>query len=533
MPKIRKFCATKLAKKLSLEVLGRIENNELDEKEITEELIQVAFKEKKWKGCTSLVEEAAIRKKRYPGVFCFASKMMAIRVSVLALYVIPGEGPRIESLRRQKFLISFYEGLRVEAEKRQKFQENIIVKAGFDRACQEHQSSIIKSCYGGSSRKFRKGMAIFSGATLEEFTAIVDSLIQAYLETHPFKEIYDSVDVLYKVALRLKMGAYKELNECWSCRKTMDHALACGRCNVALYCGTKCQQEAWRTGHKHSCKDVKWLYDEYSKDQDVVKKALSDPEGHERRYGYKPNRELDYLVLGDRLLLRVNGLGSVSRQASVAAAFYENLSQVKQGLLWSDSIGQKPETDHVKKASFQMIRSNGIALSYPYAAIDPEDVTKSFNERNSELRQNVEKVDELVKCTHNCTAAQYLKYYTMSDDQETFDYYWRETSDLWSNELLRRYDTKRRYRNLQENLAALTEKRDSLQEVIEEIDKVLLEIEREKILALKKRVHLELLEVVGSPRSESSESTLRTFCWDMITRACTCMGLLQSNDTPQ
>ena len=430
------LCPKKLYAKLSLKTQKKIENQEMDANEIFRALIYEALDgtTELLSKCVGKVEHALVEKSRIERgeVMTYENKEMYIKVDALTRYALPDAGdvedPKIDELRIH-FARAIFTGAMADWMSRdsRKFPDDEMVHAGFIFACAYCETKIVKKCYGGRSKKFRKA-CVAQRMNLKDFTVFQNGLFEKALENHPCNVIFYALPKLAQISGQIKSGEHIEHRKCWECNKAINGPVAkvCTRCLGAQYCGSVCQEKAWKEGHRYSCLTIKKIQENHVENQKILKAALDDPEEHERRYGYKPNNRIDSMLIGIpfQCFDTKESNGNEERQLDFPSLkhFYSNLREVKKGMLWSDYPGSKPDVDSavaidgndVMAASELILK--GMALAYEYP---PGDSLETFEDRNAMLHDRWSNglifhemtFIQVPKSTFNCTAAVFLKAY--------------------------------------------------------------------------------------------------------------------------
>jgi len=451
-----KLSAKKLAKKLSPETLLRIQMQELDQKEILHALINEAFGVDALSISVGAVEREVIAQSGGEKEY-YQNRELAIKFDALADHAIPGQGQYFDQLRIQ-FMKACSRGafdnfnpraMSLKAGETLKFPDDEMVQAGFDHACNEFWTKIIRKCYGGKKKDFKKTCKAFR-VPLADFSSILETLFEKALEKHPFKEIHDSLPELYKIAQQIQQGVDKTVRRCWECGEVIDCPNVCSECLGAQYCGAACQKKAWDCGHRFSCSSIKKIYKNHMKNHNIIKAALADPEKHESLYGYRPNNRVDYLLMWDPFQRFPTDDGDERFELPSMKQFYSNLSQVKNGLLWCDRPFAIPDiesavlldVDGAGRGLEHVIR-NGMALSHQYPDYSPDGTIETFKRRNSQLHSNwltgITHIDQH-KVDSNCTAAEFLKAYITWEHPQSYARIFRETAYSFAFQRMRDYD---------------------------------------------------------------------------------------------
>ena len=431
-----KLGASKLAKKLPQETLEKIRNQELNTKEILHALVTEAFSTNVLEVCVGAVERevaAYFRNEGGKDLVSVNQKEFEIKLDALAFYAIPGCGHHFDKLRLE-FVKAFCRGFSDKGfsdleetgpSESMKWPPDECMQAGFNRACDELMTKIIRKCYNGKTKKYREHCTMHN-APMEVFKPFLSAMFMKALETHPFKEVHDSLPELYKIAKMLQRDESRLSQSCWEC-KALESLDFCASCLGARYCGRACQTKAWNNGHKYSCPSIKKIRENHLNNLRIIKAALADPEGHERRYGFKPNNRIDYLLAWCpfQVFPATTGSGDKWRiELPSMEYFYSNLSEVKNGMLWSDFPGSIPKLESAATLSFDdgtdldHILRNGVALSYEYPE-NGDSPAEVFKYRETQLYLNRSSgaifTDECLpdKSIHNsnCSAAEFLKSY--------------------------------------------------------------------------------------------------------------------------
>eukprot|EP00977_Amphora_coffeiformis_P026179 scaffold24543_cov195-Amphora_coffeaeformis.AAC.2 len=459
-----KLSAKKLVKKLSPHTLLRIQLQELDEDEIMNALIKEAFGFDALLQSIGVIERAVLRRfndAKYDLREDFKARL-AIKIDTLTNHAIPGKNKSLDKLRLQ-FMRACGRGVSDVSEKRVKnanagetvvFADYEIMQAAFDGACRKFQSKIVRKCYGGKKKKGEKGK---EGLTrlckafqvpLADFTSILDTLFEKSLESHPFKEIYDSLSEIRKIAEQIQSGDLLMDRLCWECSEVIDYPKICSACRAATYCGAVCQKQAWRNGHRFSCSSVHKIYENFTDNFKVIKSALADPGKHESLYGYRPNSRIDYFLLWNLFQTFPTDERDINIKLPSFKHFYSNLSQVKKGLLWCNHPLAIPDIMSANSLDFndttglEHVLRNGLALSYRYPQFSTDGTMENVERGNLQLHANWLTGRTVVEheVSVNCTPAEFLKAYLTWEHPRSYDRIFREIAESRAFQQLQQYD---------------------------------------------------------------------------------------------
>lgn len=135
----------------------------------------------------------------------------------------------------------------------------------------------------------------------------------------------------FKSAVGVKAGTDRIRYVCWECDKECQEKLYCVQCGAARYCSKTCQREAWYSGHKYACSDIKKYYENHASNYRRIDRAVKEGVVEEGST-LPPSPIMDYQSL--RLMdTRTDGLMSFGESFLFPSidVMYKNLAKIVRG----------------------------------------------------------------------------------------------------------------------------------------------------------------------------------------------------------
>jgi hypothetical protein len=272
------------------------------------------------------------------------------------------------------------------------------VKQAFDETCRSWEGRLTARFFKGSpGGAFRRSCPLFN-ASLEDFDRVLENDVHTKMNLDA-----DRMDPALKehLAYDLRMAAHgiaqgldQVTKTCWECEANLKTKNECSGCNVALYCGRKCQVKAWKGGHKKACQNLNQRLELWMESLNVVDAAHESGMLH----GIQLHADLDYRILSAMYSVpspyALSSCGDDLGEPSMKA-FYENLGRVIRDEWWFyDNTSGVAEYKEFVEAYGKTGDEEGdyflmlsIFLAYDYfkaaatgdGAHDPEVITSMFD----------------------------------------------------------------------------------------------------------------------------------------------------------
>lgn len=239
-------------------------------------------------------------------------------------------------------------------------------RQAFRTTCAEWSGHLDSEVFGRRRGSFLRRCPLLLNS--EEFDQVMEeSIAKAASRNVEYDFKFDSIR---QAALAVAEGAHDVLNTCWECEERSQSLSACSACQIARYCSRECQTNAWKSGHKTKCKDLKVMHGLFLESIDAIDAAHKTGELHgfqlNARWEYELTSAMFNIPIFDEEGRRNHAESEVPAGPSMVF-FYENLGRVMRGEWW---VFDEPDSVHDYETKCEdhsmYCRCLGINLCYDY-----------------------------------------------------------------------------------------------------------------------------------------------------------------------
>lgn len=262
-------------------------------------------------------------------------------------------------------------------------------------AARKNRQDIASTCFSGDVDAQEAHCATYEAMSASDFFEVLWDDLRKGLVDIPEKELF--VDRIEMALEDVQMGLHEPKTICWNCgnKKAKLH---CTRCQAAIYCNKACQLAHYKRYHgKAICKMIKKMYQNFLEGRNAVVLAFTDPETHEKKYGFKPSIRDMALLTGEASLTFGQSFEAEEAERGTdgpnMVCFYRNVQHVIHNGFWT-SPGP-PETITPKKVGYtDQFMLFSIALMYDYSDEDGSPRTEWFCSRLQHVMDSCRQVED-------------------------------------------------------------------------------------------------------------------------------------------